>query len=416
MPMTISEKILAKASGKKEVSAKDFVEAEIDLAMSHDNTILVSKTFKKFKKEKVWNPNKIVIALDHRSPANEEKTAANHRVIRNFVKSQKIKKFYDVGEGICHQLLPERGHVEPGMLIVGTDSHTTTYGALGAFSTGIGATDMAAVWKEGKLWFKVPETIKINISGKISKYISSKDIILHIISKIGADGANYKSCEFYGNVVKEISIEGRMCIANQSMEMGAKAAIIPADKKTFDYIYPKIKSYCTIRADKECEYQEEFNFDITDLDPQIACPHEVDNVKSISDVEEMKIDQAVLGSCTNGRLEDLKIAANIIKGKHVSKNVRFLIIPASRLVYLEGLKKGYIQTLIKAGATILNAGCGPCLGLHQGVLGDGEVVMSTTNRNFKGRMGSPKSEIYLGSPATVTASAIKGKITNPRDI
>ena len=417
MGQTISEKILAKHSGQKKVYAGEFVDADIDLAMSHDNTVLVSTIFNEIGVKKVWNPDKIVVVLDHRTPANTSKTAENHKIIREFIKEQNITNFFDIGEGICHQVLPENGFVCPGMLIVGSDSHTTTYGAFGAFGTGIGATDMAAVWTKGKLWFKVPETLRFNITGTLSRYVSAKDVILHIIGKIGADGANYKSCEFYGERIENMSIDGRMCISNQAMEMGAKVAIIPPDKKTVDYVASKANvKFDVVYSDKNAEYEKIYSFDITDIEPQIACPDKVDNVKPVSDMAGTEIHQAVLGSCTNGRLEDLAVAAEILKGKNISKNVRMIIVPASRQIYLKAIEKKYIQTFLSAGATVVNPGCGPCLGLHQGVLAEGEVVISSTNRNFKGRMGAPSAEIYLGSPATVAASSLKGEITNPRDV
>ena len=417
MGQTISEKILAKHSGQKKVYAGEFVDADIDLAMSHDNTVLVSTIFNEIGVKKVWNPDKIVVVLDHRTPANTSKTAENHKIIREFIKEQNITNFFDIGEGICHQVLTENGFVCPGMLIVGSDSHTTTYGAFGTFGTGIGATDMAAVWTKGKLWFKVPETLRFNVSGTLSRYVSAKDVILHIIGKIGADGANYKSCEFYGERIKNMSIDGRMCISNQAMEMGAKVAIIPPDKKTVDYVASKANvKFNVVYSDKDAEYEKIYSFDITDIEPQIACPDKVNNVKPVSDMAGTEIHQAVLGSCTNGRLEDLAVAAEILKGKTISKNVRMIIVPASRQIYLKAIEKKYIQTFLSAGATVVNPGCGPCLGLHQGVLAEGEVVISSTNRNFKGRMGAPSAEIYLGSPATVAASSLKGEITNPRDV
>jgi len=417
MGQTISEKIFAKHSGQKKVYAGEFVDADIDLAMSHDNTVLVSTIFNEIGVKKVCNPDKIVVVLDHRTPANTSKTAENHKIIREFIKEQNITNFFDIGEGICHQVLPENGFVCPGMLIVGSDSHTTTYGAFGAFGTGIGATDMAAVWTKGKLWFKVPETLRFNVSGTLSRYVSAKDVILHIIGKIGADGANYKSCEFYGERIENMSIDGRMCISNQAMEMGAKVAIIPPDKKTVDYVASKANvKFDVVYSDKDAEYEKIYSFDITDIEPQIACPDKVDNVKPVSDMAGTEIHQAVLGSCTNGRLEDLAVAAEILKGKTISKNVRMIIVPASRQIYLKAIEKKYIQTFLSAGATVVNPGCGPCLGLHQGVLAEGEVVISSTNRNFKGRMGASGAEIYLGSPATVAASSLKGEITNPRDV
>lgn len=417
MSSTISEKILARASGNKKVEAGEIVDASVDLAMSHDNAALVSKVFKEIGVGKVWDPDKIVIILDHRAPANIIKAAEAHKSIREFVKSQNIKNFYDIGEGICHQVVPEKGYVKPGMLIVGTDSHTTTYGAFGAFSTGIGATEMACVWATGKLWLKVPETIKMIIKGKLQDMVMAKDVILYIIGKIGSDGANYKAIEFYGETVKSFSVASRMTISNQAMEAGAKAAIVPPDEKTLNYLKSRVKGDVeSISADKDANYEDVLEFDVSDLEPQVACPHTVDNVKPVSEVAGIEIDQAVLGSCTNGRLEDLGIAARILKGKRIASSVRMIVVPASREVYLEALKRGYIEIFLKAGATIINPGCGPCLGAHQGVLASGERAITSTNRNFRGRMGSPDSEIYLASPATVAASAIKGEIADPREV
>jgi homoaconitate hydratase family protein len=418
MSQTIAEKILSSHNTKKKkVYANDFVEASIDCAMSHDNTVLISSIFKKMSSKKVWDSKKIVIVLDHRTPANTEKTAINHKYIREFVKQQTIPHFFDVGKGICHQILPEEGFVRPGMLIVGSDSHTTTYGAFGAFATGIGATDMANVWTKGSLWFKVPESIRFNIKGKLPNHVSAKDLILYIIGFVKSDGAEYKSCEFYGKTIKEMSIESRLCICNQAMEMGAKTAIMPPDEKTIQYIKSKTSQPLNVvPSDKNAVYEKNYDIDISNLQSQISCPDTVDNVKTVHEIRGLPIHQAVLGSCTNGRIEDLKIAASFLKGKTIAKHVRMLIIPSSITIYNEAAKKGYIQTLTKAGGTILNPGCGPCLGLHQGVVAEDEIVISTTNRNFKGRMGSSKAKIYLASPATVAASAIRGEITNPQEI
>ncbi len=417
MGMTISEKILARASGKERVEAGEIIEANVDLAMSHDNAALVSKIFKEIGVDKVWDSDKIVIILDHRAPANIIKAAEAHKSIREFIRGQGIKNFYDVGEGICHQVVPEKGYVKPGMLIVGTDSHTTTYGAFGAFSTGIGATEMACVWATGKLWLKVPETIKMVINGKLQEMVTAKDVILHIIGEIGSDGANYKAIEFYGETVKNFSVSSRMTISNQAMEAGAKAAIVPPDEKTINYLKDRVRGKIEpVYSDGDANYESEMEFDVSDLEPQVACPHTVDNVKPVSEVEGIEIDQAVLGSCTNGRLEDLEIAAKILKGKRIAPGVRMIVIPASREIYLEALKRGYIEIFLRGGATIINPGCGPCLGAHQGVLASGERAISSTNRNFRGRMGSPDSEVYLASPATVAASAIEGKIVDPRRV
>lgn len=414
---TISEKILSRACGKTNVKPGDIIQANIDKAMSHENAALVYKIFKEIGEDKVFDKNKLILLFDHKIPANTITTAEIHKIVRNFVKEQEIKNFYDMKAGICHQIMVEKGHVLPGELIVGSDSHTTTYGALGAFATGIGATDMAAVWATGKIWLKVPETIKINITGKLPSDVYAKDIILNIIGILKQEYANYKTVEFYGEIIKNFSISERMTLTNMSMEMGAKASIVPPDKNTFKYLkrvsgvhnIEKIAFY----SDKNAYFQKEIDFDISNLVPQIACPHKVDNVKAVSDVEKIKIDQAFLGSCTNGRLDDLKIAANIIKNKRVHKNVRFIVVPSSRKIYLEALKEGLIEIFVKANAFVLNPGCGPCLGLHQGVLADNEICISTSNRNFKGRMGSQKAEIYLASPATVTASALTGEITDP---
>ena len=390
--MTLAEKILSEKAGVK-AEAGDIVEAKIDKAMSHDNAALVIKKFKEIG-AKLWDASKIVIILDHRVPANTIKTAEAHKTIRQFVNKNGIKNFYDINYGICHQVMIEEGHVKKGMLIVGTDSHTTSYGALGAFSTGIGATEMASVWATGKIWLKVPETYKINVVGKLPSMVFAKDIILHIIGKLKSDGANYKACEFYG-IVENMPLADKITISNMSMEMGAKAALF--------------------NGSNDGPYKKEFDFDVSSLMPQIACPHSVDNVKPVNDVNE-EIDQAVLGSCTNGRIEDLRIAAKILHGKKIAKNVRMLIFPASMKIYRQALEEGLIKTFIDSGAIVMNPGCGCCLGAHQGVLAGGEVAISSTNRNFKGRMGSKDSKVYLASPATVAASAIKGKITDPRDI
>ncbi|MCK4352201.1 3-isopropylmalate dehydratase large subunit [candidate division WOR-3 bacterium] len=416
--MTISEKILARASGKKKVSPGEIVDANVDLCMSHDNAALVCKKFKEIGVKKVWNRDKIVLLFDHRIPAESVKTAIGHKEVREFVEQQKIKHFYDMRAGICHQILPEKGYVKPGELIVGTDSHTTTYGAFGAFSTGIGATEMAGVWATGKLWLKVPPTIKIKVKGNFKVWVSAKDLILYIIGKLSASGANYKAIEFYGNTISNLSIASRMVLSNLSMEAGAKAAIVPPDEKTMDYVNQRMqKQFVTLQpvyADKDAVYENELSFNVSNLEPQLACPHQVDNVHPVSKFKGLKIHQAFLGSCTNGRLEDLEIAAKIIKGKKIPMSVRLLIIPASWDIWLQAMKLGLLEIFVKAGGLVLNPGCGPCLGAHQGLLAPGERCIATTNRNFQGRMGSPEAEVYLASPATVAASAVNGKIVDPR--
>jgi 3-isopropylmalate/(R)-2-methylmalate dehydratase large subunit len=419
MGMTIAEKILARASGKGCVSPDEVIVAKVDVAMSHENADVVRKSFLEIGVEKVWDPKKIIIIFDHRVPAESERTATTHKAIREFVKAQGIKKFYDVGKGgICHQVLPEKGHIFPGAVVVGTDSHTTTHGAFGAFALGIGATEMAGVWTEGELWFKVPHTIKIICEGEFNHGITAKDLILYIIGKVKADGADYRAVEFTGSTIDSMSIASRMVLCNLSMEMGAKVAFTPVDKKVIEYLHERRKDWSYdhhLKADDDAVYEKIINIDVKKeiLEPQIACPHSVDNVKNISELGELKIHQGVIGSCTNGRLEDLEDAANILKGQKVHPDVRLIIIPASQEIYLKALERGYIQTFIEAGAMINPSGCGPCVGVHQGILAAGEVCVSSTNRNFLGRMGSKDSFVYLASPRVVAASAVTGVLTNP---
>ena len=412
--MTIAEKILAKASGKKAVLPNEIVMAEVDVAMSHENADVVLRSFRDIGIKKVWDNEKIVILFDHRIPAESEKSATTHKRLRAFVKEQNIKYFYDMKEGICHQILSEFGHCRPGEVLVGTDSHTTTHGAFGTFATGIGATEMAGVWATGELWLKVPESIKITVSGTFKNYVSAKDLILHIIGELGSDGANYNAVEFHGETIRNMSIASRMVLSNLSMEMGAKVAFVVPDEKTIFYVRKNCdKKVETILPDEDAKYIKEINIDITNLESQVACPHSVDNVKSLKEIAGTKIHQALIGSCTNGRLEDLAIAAKILEGKNIHPEIRLLVIPASRRIYLEAIKNGFIEIFVKAGGLVLNPGCGPCLGAHQGLLAPAEVCVATTNRNFKGRMGSPESFVYLASPATVAASAIRGEISEP---
>ena len=413
---TIALKLLAKKAGKAEASVGEIVNVEPDLVMSHDNAGLVIKQFKEIGLKKVWNPDKIVIPLDHRAPAESEKTATAHRSIRMFVKEQNITNFYDIKEGICHQVVVEKGHILPGELAVGTDSHTTSYGCLGALSTGIGASEMAVVWATGKIWLRVPESIKIVVNGILPKGVYAKDVILHIIGQLTVEGANYKSVEYYGDTIERMSISERFTICNLSMEMGAKFAVVPFDKVTKKYLSSITKKrYVPIFSDRNAIFEKEYQFNVNGLEPQVACPHNVGNVKPIGEVKGIKIDQVVLGSCTNGRLDDLEIAAKIVRGKKIHPEVRMLVLPATRSIYLQAMKKGYLKTFLEAGGVVLNSGCGPCLGAHEGILAAGERCLATTNRNFKGRMGSPDSEVFLASPATAAASAIKGEITDPRD-
>lgn len=393
--------------------------ANVDRAMMHDITgPLAVKGFYEIagKNGRVWDPSKVIILFDHQVPADSLDAAKNHILLRKFAREQGILN-YDVFEGICHQVMPEKGHVKPGELIVGADSHTCAYGALGAFSTGVGSTDMAAVLASGKLWFKVPQTIKFEIRGRLSRHVYSKDIILHLIGDIGADGANYKACEFTGSTIKNLSIAARMTIANMAIEMGGKAGIIQADRKTGQYLgkrIPDFKLDSSWGSDRDAKYIEVRGYDVSALEPQIACPHSVDNVKPVSEVEGVKVDQVFIGSCTNGRFEDLKIAAEILSGEKVAKGIRVIVIPASRGEYARAAKAGILRQFFEAGAIVESPCCGPCMGGSFGLLGDGEVGLSTSNRNFRGRQGSIEAQIYLCSPATAAASAVTGVITDPR--
>jgi len=415
--MNISEKILAAASGRDYVKPNDIVEAKVDMAMINEITgPLAIQMFKRIGLSKVWDNQRIVLVLDHQVPADSIKSAELHKIMRAFAREQNIPYLYDVGDGgICHQVMVERGHVRPGELIVGADSHTCTYGALGAFATGIGSTEMAAVFATGKIWLKVPSAIKINVIGKFRKFVTPKDLILDVIGKIGADGAIYKAVEFTGPTIREMSISGRLTLCNMTVEMGAKSGIIEPDEKTIQYVRTRTnKSFNIFKSDLDADYERTLEFNVDDLEPMVACPPSVDNVKPVKDVEGVEIDQAFLGSCTNGRLEDLVLAAEILRGKRVKKGVRMLVTPASSEVYLQALEMGLLEVFVKAGACICNPTCGACFGGHMGLLAAGEVCISSSNRNFVGRMGSPEAKIYLASPATVAASAIEGKIVDPR--
>jgi 3-isopropylmalate/(R)-2-methylmalate dehydratase large subunit len=426
MGMTIVQKILARATGQPAVAVGDVVEPAVDLAMSHENGALVMNQFFEVYKgtglePKVWDPSKIAIILDHRVPAESAKTATNQKKIREFVARQGITKFHDIrGDegGICHQILPEHGYTRPGQVIVGTDSHTTSHGAAGAFSFGIGATEMAGVWALGSIFnVEVPETIKVVVKGDLPDRVLPKDLILHLIGAISAEGANYRVIEFHGTGIKSMSMSGRLTICNMSVEAGATSGIVPADEETERYLREEAgvtDPLDTVAADADAAYCRVVEIDAATLAPQIACPHTVDNVKAVDRVSGVKVNQIVIGSCTNGRLDDLEIAAHILRGKRVARGVRMLVFPASWRIYRQALKQGFLADLVDAGAVIMNPGCGCCLGVHQGALGDNEVALSTTNRNFKGRMGNPSGEVYLCSPAVAAASAVTGVITDPR--
>ncbi|MDD1756920.1 MAG: 3-isopropylmalate dehydratase large subunit [Methanomassiliicoccales archaeon] len=413
---TFAEKVLSHASGK-EASTGDIVTARIDLAMSHENSALVLKAFQEMGGKEIWDRSKVVMLFDHRVPANTVKAAEGHKAVREFAKASSISNFYDLRAGVCHQVLPEKGHVLPGMLIVGTDSHTTTYGALGAFSTGIGATEMASVWATGELWLKVPDTLRLSLSGSLPLGTTAKDAILRVIGDLGADGADYQCVEFVGQVVDALSIAGRMVLSNMSVEMGAKAGVCFPDAKTDEFLLARGKAVNRkIASDPGATVRQMLEFDMSRLGPQVAKPHSVDNVVAVEEAAGIPIDQAFIGSCTNGRLEDLIEAERVLRGRQASQQVRLIVAPASRDIYIEASERGILSSLARSGAVILNPGCGPCLGAHEGLLAPGERCISTTNRNFKGRMGSPEAEVYLASPATVAASALKGEIADPREV
>ncbi|MBQ6219441.1 MAG: 3-isopropylmalate dehydratase large subunit [Methanosphaera sp.] len=415
--MNITEKILAKASNKDELSPGDTVNAKIDVAMSHDGTS--PPTIKVFEKiaDKVWDSDKIVLVFDHNVPANTMGSAEFQQVVRDFAKKQGIKNIYKQGEGICHQVLPEEGHVKPSTVIVGADSHTCTYGAFGAFSTGLGATDLAMVYATGETWFNVPETLKINVNGSLQENVYSKDLILNIIKTLGSYGGTYKSLEFHGETIDNLSVDARMTMTNMVIECGAKNGIMVPNKSTEEYLAKRgITDYNITTPDKNAEYEKVYDFDVDDLRPQVACPHNVDNVEDIDKVEGTSINQAVLGSCTNGRYEDLVQAAKILENHKVHEDVQLLVFPASRKIYQKAIDEGIIQIFLESNAIICNPGCGPCLGAHMGVMTDDMTCISTTNRNFLGRMGSAKSYVYLSNPAVVAASAITGEITDPQNI
>jgi len=416
MKGTLVEKIFSKKTGKN-VTAGDLIVSDIDFIMGQDGTTpLAISAFKKMG-DKVKCPEKIALVIDHSAPSPNEGVSRLHKMMYAFRDEQNIENFYDIGGGVCHQLMAEN-HVSPGDVVVGSDSHTCTYGALGVFSTGIGSTDAAAVYKTQKLWFRVPETYRFNISGDLQNGVYSKDLILQIIKEMTADGATYKSCEFHGNVIKKMSIEARMTITNMAVEMGAKNGIIEPDHAVATYINNHRRGKTSImnftHLVSNGEYEEEIEIEIESLEPQIACPHTVDNVCNVSEIQGIEIDQAFIGTCTNGRLEDLKIASEILQGKKVKS--KLIIAPASKRIFMNAINEGIIQIFMNAGACIVNPGCACCVGTHQGIPSDNEIVISTANRNFKGRMGNSTASIYLASPATVAASAVEGKITDPRDI
>ncbi|MFQ6085796.1 MAG: 3-isopropylmalate dehydratase large subunit [Candidatus Bathyarchaeia archaeon] len=416
--MNIAEKILARAAGRKEVNPGEFIEAHVDVAMVNDITgPLAIDAFRKIGHQTVWDRERVVIVLDHQTPADSKDSAKLHSISRSFAREQGIVNFYDAGNGgICHQVMVDNGHVVPGDLIVGADSHTCTYGALGAFATGIGSTDMGAVLSSGELWLKVPESIRVEIEGELQRFVGPKDVILYVVGWLGADGAIYKAIEFSGQAIQNMSVSGRMTVCNMAIEMGAKTGIIEPDRKTIDFCRKRTsKPLVPVLSDDDAEYEGVMKLDAEGLEPQVACPSSVDNVKPVTEAVGTEIDQAFLGSCTNGRLEDLRIASLLLRGRKIHKGVRLIVIPASQRVYADALREGLIEVLVRSGAVVCNPTCGPCFGGHAGILADNEICVSSSNRNFVGRMGSRKAKVYLASPATVIASAIHGRIVDPRD-
>lgn len=417
--MNIAEKILAAVSSRDEVEPGEIIQAKTDMAMVNEITgPLAIKAFRQTGFSKVWNKKNIVLVQDHQIPADSVKSAELHQIMRNFAKEQDIPLLYDIGNGgICHQIMVEKGHVRPGELIVGADSHTCTYGAIGAFGTGIGSTEMASVFATGEIWLKVPSTIRINLLGLFPKLVTPKDLILYAIGEIGADGATYKAIEFTGDTLDNVSISGRMTICNMTVEMGAKTGLINPDDVTLDYVKTHTdKSFQVISSDTNAQYEKTLEINVETLEPMVACPHSVDNVKPVTVVEGNRINQAFIGSCTNGRLEDLRSAVEIIKGRKIADGVRLLVTPASQEVYLQALQQGLLEAFVKAGGYVCGPTCGACFGGHMGLLASGEVCISSSNRNFVGRMGSSKAKIYLASPVTVAASALTGEITDPRTV
>lgn len=419
MGMTMTQKILAAHAGLDKVQAGQFVEAKLDMALANDITGPVAiNEFKKMGARDVFDKDKIALVPDHFTPNKDIKSAQQCKQLRDFAYDQEVTNYFEIGEmGIEHALLPEKGLVVAGDLVIGADSHTCTYGALGAFSTGVGSTDLASGMASGEGWFKVPSAIRFNLIGKPSEWISGKDIILHIIGKIGVDGALYKSMEFVGEGIKHLKMDDRFTIANMAIEAGAKNGIFPVDQVTEDYIkVHSTRNYTIYEADEDAEYDEEYTIDLSKLRPTVSFPHLPKNTRSIDEVGDIEIDQVVIGSCTNGRIEDMRAAAKVLKGQKVKKGIRTIIFPATQKIYLQAIEEGLITTFIEAGAIVSTPTCGPCLGGHMGILAQGERCVATTNRNFVGRMGHAESEVYLASPAVAAASAVAGKIYNPEKI
>ena len=414
MGRTFSEKVLGVKAGK-ELSAGEVVTVAPDFVLSHDNSAAIIKEFRKLGLDRVVFPEKIIIVLDHIVPAAAEKYAQNHKDIREFVAEQGVSHFFDINNGVCHQVVVEKGFALPGTLILGADSHTTSYGALGAFSAGIGRSEVASLWATDEIWLRVPETIRIELKGELPSQVFAKDLILKIIGDHGADVANYKAVEFADRGAERLTIASRLVMSNMAAEMGAKNSYFAPDEKTLSYLKERaVSEFQILKSDPDASYEKVLKYNLNSIEPQIACPHTVDNVRAVTEMEGLKFNQALIGTCTNGRVEDLKAAAAILQGKKIHREVRALVIPASQMEYLQALHEGLLEIFINAGCVVLNPGCGPCLGAHQGILAAGERAVSTANRNFRGRMGSRDSEIYLASPATVAASAVAGHLVDPR--
>jgi 3-isopropylmalate/(R)-2-methylmalate dehydratase large subunit len=418
MGYTIAEKILLAHCAQKAIKPGEFIEANIDVALANDITApLAIAEFKKSGFKQVFNKNKVVLVPDHFAPAKDLKSANQCKILADFAKEQKIKNYFEVGEmGIEHALLPEKGIVLPGDLVIGADSHTCTYGALGAYATGMGSTDLARAYIDGKCWLKVPPTIKFIYKGKLNKWVGGKDLILYTIGQIGVDGALYKVMEFSGPVISKLGMDDRFSMCNMAIEAGARAGLIEPDAITKKFVAAFKRKFKFYRSDPDAVYEKTFVWDVSKLEPLVACPHLPSNVKPVSSLKNIKVDQVVIGSCTNGRISDLRIAASLLKGKKAAKGLRLIIFPATQKIYLQAVKEGLAEIFVKAGGVFSTPTCGPCLGGHMGILADGEVAIATTNRNFLGRMGSPKSFVYLSNPAVAAASAITGKITHPGSI
>jgi homoaconitate hydratase family protein len=426
MGHTFAEKVLARNAGLAEVEVGQVVDASPDLLLTHDNSAAIIKTWRQLGQARVRNPDRLAITLDHAAPAPTTQHAQNHAEVRAFVAEQGITHFYDVGRGICHQVLCEEGLVRPGMLILGADSHSTHYGALGAFGAGIGRSEAAAIWATGTIWLRVPESIKITVTGALGPWVTAKDLGLHIIGQLGVEGGNYASVEFHGDGITALSMESRFVLPNLMAEMGVKNAWLAADEVSLAWFQRATETHApelagqffdrAVYPDADANYAAEYHFDASTIEPQVACPHTVDNVVPLSQVAGVRVQQAFLGTCTNARLEDLAVAAQVLAGRRVHPGTRLLVIPASARILQEALRLGYLATLLEAGAVLGTPGCGPCMGNHLGVPAPGEVTISSANRNFRGRMGTRDAEIYLASPAVVAASAVTGRITHPGEL